>query len=65
MVMLLKISKHDGVGIFELLGLVSASEIVMEVIYSSSAQSPPFLSHEQEVEVQGFGISDMQAPQAP
>ena len=62
--MLLMISKHDGVGSFELLGSVSTSEIVVEVKYSSSTQSPPFLSQEQdvevqeqEVEVQGFGIS--------
>ncbi len=55
MVMLLKISKN-GVGIFELLGFVSTSEIVMKMKYSLSTQSPPFLSHEQEVEVQAFGI---------
>ena len=62
--MLLMISKHNGVGIFELLGSVLASEIVVEVKYSLSTQSPPFLSQEQDVEVQeqkvevqGFGIS--------
>jgi hypothetical protein len=45
-------------GIFELLGSVSDSEIVVgEVKSSSSIESPPFLLQELEEETQGFGFS--------
>jgi hypothetical protein len=46
------------VEIFELLGSVSDSEIMVgEVKSSSSIESPPSLSQELEEETQGFGFS--------